>query len=145
MAEFGAHRKVVAKALLIVPPWTAQEVRDRWDYDQRRIAASDGELTEGVFFEALMAGQRVPKRSGSQLDPAAYADRDGFKLGSDTSDQGDGESLHDRAARLVPASPTDRYAGQDFVWMQGQLRMQGWTDEQALAALADRRRRRGAP
>ena len=144
MAELGAEMAIIADALQARPDWTPQQVRDRWAYDQRRIAASDGKLTEGVFFHALRCGQLAPARQTPQLDPAAYADRDGFVLGSDVSDQAGDESPHDRAARLVPASPTDRYAGQDFVWMQGQLYIQRWTDAQALAALAERRRRRPA-
>jgi hypothetical protein len=137
MAELGAHRKVVTRALLIVPPWTAQEVRDRWDYDQRRIAASDGELAEGIFFEALMAGQRAPKRRDPQLDPAAYAGDDLYRLGSVPAPDV-GESLRDHAERITPPN----ISGADFLFVMQRLAL-GEPDAEVLAKLATRHRRPG--
>lgn len=138
MAELGADVAVIRDALQARPDWTPQQVRDRWDFDQERIAASNGKLREGVFFHALRCGQLRPARK-AETDWGALAAQQQAESSPDT-----GESPHDRASRLVPANPADRHNGQDFVWMQGQLYIQDWTDDQAREALADRRRRRPA-
>src|SRR3954464_15732294 len=45
MAELGANPAIIRDAYTARPDWSPQQVRDRWEYDQRRIAASDGRLT----------------------------------------------------------------------------------------------------
>lgn len=145
MAELGADGAIIADAFLARPGWTPQQVRDRWAYDQRRIALSDGHLTEGVFFHALRCGQLAPAREGPQLDPAAYANRDGFTLGSAVPPEV--ESIRDHAARLLPAptAATHRQYITDWLFVQDRLG-QGDSDDEALAALATHRQRsRGGP
>lgn len=139
MAELGAEPAIIADALQARPDWTPQQVQQRWAYDQRRISASDGKLTEGVFYHALRCGQLAPARR-AEVDWGALAAAQAVAA-PPTS----GESVRDRAEHLVPSDPTDRHAGQDFVWMQQQLYQHDWGDDQALAALADRRKQRGAP
>jgi hypothetical protein len=136
MAELGAESAIIADAFQARPDWTPQQVRDRWAYDQRRIAASDGHLTEGVFFHALRCGQLAPSRSSPQLDPAAYAGDYGYLLGDGKAE---GNPIRDRAERITP--PT--ISGADFLFVMQRLAL-GDSDEQALASLAARRRR-GAP
>lgn len=140
MAELGAEPAVIADALLSRPDWTPQQVRDRWSYDQERIAQSakgDGKLKEGIFFHALRCGQLAPPRANPErpIDPAAYADDDQFRAGGDVSDpEATEESPHERARRLAPDDAT----GLEFVFLVGQL-AGGATDEEALAALQERR------
>lgn len=137
MAELGAEPAVIADALLCRPDWTPQQVRDRWAYDQERIAQSDGKLTEGVFFHALRRGQLAPPRANPErpIEVAAYAGNDQFRAGDDVSDlEAAEESPHERAGRIAPDDAT----GLEFVFLVGRIGG-GATDEEALAALQERR------
>jgi hypothetical protein len=136
----------VLERVLAARNWTPQQIRDRYEFDQARIDASGGKLHIGIFWTALMAGELAPPRADPErpLDPAAYADRDGFKLGSDMSDQDD--SLYARANRLLPpvTPETIRTAGADLAFVLEQLGM-GKSDDQVRAALVVRAQRRGTP
>lgn len=126
MAELGAHPRIIGDALAARPDWTPQQVRDRWSYDQERIAASGGRLTEGVFFEALRAGQLAPPPRSAAVDWSAYAE----------GDEPEEETLHAHARRITP----DSISGKDFQFVLTRLG-QGDSDADALAALAARGRR----
>jgi hypothetical protein len=123
MAELGAHPRIIADALSARPDLTPQQVRDRWSYDQERIAASGGRLTEGVFFEALRAGQLAPPPRSAAVDWSAYA----------TDDEAEAESLHAHARRITPECAS----GRDWQFVLARL-ASGDTDAEALAALAAR-------
>jgi hypothetical protein len=144
--ELGADAVTVEKIRAAQPNLTPGDILPQWQIAQDQERDGYTSNARALLFGTLKKprGRLYGRVGAAQLDPAAYADRDGFVLGSDTSAP-EAETLHDRASRLVPPSPTDRYAGQDFVWMQGQLLMQDWSDEQAREALAQRRRRRGTP
>lgn len=142
MAELGANPKIIADAYAARADWTAQQVRARWEYDQKRIAASDGKLNEGVFFTALRGGELAPARPDptQPIPVAAYADDPGFALGSDTSPPGAAESIRDHAARLLPppTAATHREYIRDWMFVQGRLGS-GDSDSAALAALSQHR------
>jgi len=144
MAELGANWKIVKDAFAARPDWTAQQVRDRWEYDQRRIVASYGRLNEGVFFTALRCGELAPTRADptQPLDPASYAGDPAFKLGSDVSppdEQRQRETAyhdaHWRAVALLgPGAPFREMA------IVVERLVAGDSDEQALAALEQHRK-----
>jgi len=159
MAELGANPKIIRLAYEARPDWTPQQVRQRWEYDQRRIAASDGALHEGVFFTALRSGEMAPARAdpAAPLNPAAYAGDSLYRLGSDVrgldpppdaadlrssdlappaADEPPPESVGDHARRLLPTDASTA----DWVFVQTRL-ARGDSDDGALAALAERRRR----
>jgi len=142
MAELGANWKIIKDAFAARADWTAPQVRARWEYDQRRIAASEGRLNEGIFFAALRAGQLAPPRPDPDrpIDPAAYADKPGYALGSNLAPPGDAESIRDHASRLLPppTAATIREHTRDWIFLQGRL-AQGDSDEAALQALEARR------
>jgi len=136
MAELGANPKIIRAAYAARPDWTAEQVRGRWEYDQRRIAASDGKLSEGVFFTALRSGELAPERPDPQrpLDPASYAADPAYQLSS--SDLPPPESIRDHASRLLPppTAETLKTHTRDWLFVQGRLGA-GDSDEAALAAL----------
>jgi hypothetical protein len=134
MAEYGAEPAIIADAFQSRPDWTPQQVRERWDYDQRRIRASDGKLYEGVFFHALRRGELAPPHD-RPLNPADYADDPGVLLGSQPPPGPDApESIGDHARRILPRDASTA----DWVFIQSQL-VRHVSDEAALAALAARR------
>lgn len=141
-------RGVLEKVLAVAPPWTPQQIRDRYEYDKPRIEQSGGQKTWGIFWNCLKAGERAPTRADPNrpLDVAAYADVPGFRLGSDTSDPAD--DLRNRADRLLPpvTPATIRFAGADLAFVM-RLLGSGASDQQTAQALAERTRRRfgGAP
>jgi len=136
LAELGADPKIIADALRERPDLTAEQVRETWAYYQERIAQSDGKLNEGVFFHAIRRGQihAAPPDPAQPIPVESYADDPGFKLGSDVSPPGEGESIGDRARRILPVSASTA----DWVFVQTQL-ARGDSDDGALAALAARR------
>jgi hypothetical protein len=140
MAELGANPKIIRAAYTARPDWTPQHVRDRWEYDQRRIAASDGRLTAGIFFTALRSGELAPARPEptAPIDPQAYAGRDDVMLGSDPPPP---ETLRDRAHKLLGPWTAENHAAQirDSVFLQCRLGM-GDSDDEALQALAEHRK-----
>lgn len=130
-------RGVLEKVL--VRDWTPQEIRDRHEYDEARKRI-DPAKTDGIFWTALMAGERAPARPDPNrpLDPYGYADKDGFVLGSNLSPP---ESLRDRALKLLPPPTAETHSSHTRDWMYLQSRLsQGDSDEQALAALAAHRK-----
>lgn len=124
LAELGAGRGVIPKALA-ARDWTAEQIRARWEYDQERIRNSDGRLTEGVFWAALMAGQLAPVRRDTAVDWAQLAAE---------QQPADGVSLRDYALSLAPPG----LSGRDFQLLL-RLLAEGKSDEAALAELASRR------
>jgi hypothetical protein len=155
MAELGANPKIIRAAYAARPDWTPEHVRQRWDYDQRRIAASDGRLTEGIFFTALKRGELAPARPDptAPLDPQSYAGDSLYRLGSDTSGLAPpadapevdeppmSETPRDRAHRLLGPWTADNHAAQirDSMFLQCRLG-QGDSDADALTALAGHRK-----
>lgn len=143
MAELGANPRIIAEAFSARADWTPRQVRARWEYDQKRIAVSDGRLNEGIFFTALRCGELAPSRADPALplDPTAYADDPAFKLGSDVSppdEQRQRETAyhdaHWRAVALLgPGAPFREMA------VIVERLVAGDTDQQALAALAQHR------
>jgi hypothetical protein len=136
MSELGANPTIIRAAYAARPDWTPQQVRDRWDYDQRRIAASDGRLTEGIFFTALKSGELAPARPDptAPLDPQSYAGRADIMLGSDLPPPDAPESIGDIARRLLPPDASTA----DWVFVQSRL-VRHDSEAGALAALAARR------
>jgi len=136
MAELGADPRVIADALAARQDWSPQQVRDRWDYDQRRIAASDGRLSEGVFYHALRCGQLAPQRPGHELDPESYVGDSAFVLGGHAPPPDAPESIRDHAARLLEAPTAETHSAyiRDWMFVQGRLG-QGDSDQEALSAL----------
>lgn len=138
LAELGtAPGPGVLDRVLAVRAWTPQQIRDRWEFDQQRISASNGRLTEGIFWTALMAGQLAPPRRdpNAPLNPAAYAGDPSVLLGSQAPPGPDSpETIGDHARRILPKDASTA----DWVFIQSQL-VRHVSDEQALAALAARR------
>ena len=83
LAELGAAPKVIAAALAARPGLTPEEIRASWAHFEQRIAA--GRCKAGAFFDAIKRGQlhNAPPDPQRPLDPQAYADDPGFRLGSD--------------------------------------------------------------
>lgn len=160
MAELGANPKIIRDAYQSRPDWTAQQVRQRWEYDQKRIAISDGRLNEGVFFTALRSGELAPARPDPTrpIDPADYADDPAWRLGSDTTGldpcppnvlppdpppaaiDPPVESIRDHASRLLPSPTAETLKTHTRDWMFLQCRLgAGDSDDEALSALAEHR------
>jgi hypothetical protein len=137
LSELGATPGPgVLPRVLAAREWTPQQIRDRWEYDQERIKKSDGKLHIGIFWTALMAGQLAPARPDPDrpIDPASYADKPGFALGSDLAPPDEPESIGDHARRLLPQSAS----GADWIFVQTRL-ARGDSDDGALRALGARR------
>lgn len=151
LAELGQQPGPgVLDRVLAARRWTAAEVRDRWAYDNERIARSGGRLTWGVFWTALLAGQLAPKNGATGLNPADYADNPLYRMGSDTAgltdappgdiatpSDVDDESPSQAARRLLPEyAPYD-----DWIFVTCRLAC-GDSEPTALAELAQHRRAR---
>jgi hypothetical protein len=143
MAELGANPRIIREAYESRPDWTPEQVRQRWAYDQRRIAAGGGKLTEGVFFTALRSGELAPVRPDptQPLDPQSYAADGAYQLSSSATDPPEVESIRDHASRLLPppTAATHRQYIADWLFLQGRLGA-GDSDEDAVRALADYRK-----
>lgn len=139
MAELGANPKIIRDAYAARPDWTPQQVRERWEYDQKRIAASaelDGKLGEGIFFTALRSGELAPARADPAvpIPVADYADDPSVLLGSQAPPGDEAESIADHARRICPPDAS----GADWIFVQTRL-ARGDSDAGAMAALAARR------
>lgn len=132
MSELGANPKIIRAAYTARPDWSPQQVRDRWEYDQRRIAASDGRLTAGIFFTALRSGELAPDTR--PIDPQSYAGRENIMLGSDLPPPDAPESIGDIARRLLPPDASTA----DWVFIQSRL-VRHESEAGALEALAARK------
>lgn len=104
--------------------WTPQQIRDRWEFDQQRIADSRGKWHIGIFWTAFIAGELAPQRPDPTrpIDPLAYAGDPLYRLGSDvtglpaappgasSADAGADETPYHEACRILPpdASAEDR-------------------------------------
>lgn len=154
LAELGADPKIIADALRERPDLTPDQVLATWEHYKARIAESDGRLNSGVFFHAIRRGQlhRAPPDPAQPIPVAAYAGKDAFKLGSDTSglappdaeppradEPPPPESIGDHARRLLPNDASTA----DWVFVQTRL-ARGDSDDGALLALSSRRQPRGA-
>lgn len=140
MAELGTNAKLRAQALAARPDLTPQQVRDTWAHFEPRIAAK--RCTVGAFHAALANGEihPAPPDPDRPIDPAAYADKPGYALGSDLAPPGDAATIRDHASRLLPppTARTIREHTRDWIFLQGRL-AQGDSDEAALQALEARR------
>lgn len=139
MAELGANPRIIREAYAARPDWTPALVRARWEYDQKRIAASDGRQNEGIFFTALRCGELAPQRPDPQrpLDTAAYAADPAYQLGS--------QAEPDESARRNALYRDAHWRAVDLLGggaAFGDMRIvvealvDGATDEQALSELA---------
>lgn len=140
MAELGANPTIVRDAYKSRPDWTPEQVRQRWEYDQCRISASDGKLREGVFFTALRCGELAPTRPDPNrpIPVERYADDPAFALGA--VDPPEAETVRDHASRLLPKPTAATHTEHIRNWMFLQCRIgAGDNDEQALAALEQHR------
>lgn len=140
LAELGTAPKLIAKALAKRPDLTPEQIRATWSHFEPRIKA---ELcTAGAFHAAISNGQlhAAPPDPDRPLDPATYANKPGFALGSDLPPPDEPESIRDRAARLLPPPTADtlKTYTRDWMFVQGRLGA-GDSDEQALTALAQYR------
>lgn len=137
MAELGANPTIIRDAYEARADWTSKQVRDRWEYDQRRMSASDGRLMAGIFFTALRSGELAP--DNRPIDPQSYAGRDDIMLGSDLPPP---DTIRDRALALAgqPTAETIGSYSRDVVFLQCRLGM-GDSDAAALQALEKHRKR----
>jgi DNA-binding transcriptional regulator YhcF (GntR family) len=127
---------VMSKVLAAQPPWTPQEIRDRYESDKPRIEKPGSKNTWGIFWNALMHGERAPKRPDptAPIDPASYAGRDNIMLGSDLPPPDAPESIGDIARRLLPPDASTA----DWVFVQSRL-VRHDSEAGALEALAARK------
>jgi DNA-binding transcriptional regulator YhcF (GntR family) len=127
---------VMPKVLAAQPPWTPQEIRDRYESDKPRIEKPGSKNTWGIFWNALMHGERAPARPDptAPLDPQSYAGRADIMLGSDLPREDAPESIGDIARRLLPPDASTA----DWVFVQSRL-VRHDSEAGALAALAARK------
>lgn len=137
LAELGVNKKLIARGLAKRPDLTAQEVQTTWAHFQARERGGRVRDALAAFSEAIADGQiySAPPDPERPIDPAAYAGDDQFRAGGDVSDLEQAEETpHERAGRIAP----DDASGLEFVFLVREL-ASGATDEEALAALEERR------
>lgn len=138
LAELGTSAPLRAQARAALPDLTVQQVRDTWAHFEVRIKA--GRCTPGAFHAAIARGElhAAPPDPTRPLNPAAYAEQEGFALGSDPPPS-QAETMHERASRLLPpvTAANIRSSGRDLQFVLRML-VSGATDAEVTAALAVR-------
>jgi hypothetical protein len=140
LAELGADDVIIADALTARPDLTPEQIRASWAHFLPRIRA--GLCTAGAFFSAIRRGQLHPAPRADPrrpLDPESYASDPAYQLGSALPDEAARRNAMYRDAHWRAVDLLGPGAAFGDMRIVVEALVDGATDDQALAELADER------